>query len=45
MNIEESTTIQISRLTRTELASIGNKDDTYDRIIQKLISKWNGVGF
>ncbi len=45
MTIEEFTTIQISRLTRKELAGIGSKDDTYDSIIQKLLSRWSEGDF
>jgi len=38
--MESKTTIAISKLIRNELALLGNKDSTFDDIIQKLIKKW-----
>ncbi len=34
------TTVSISKQTRHKLADIGNKDSTFDDIIQKLIQTW-----
>ena len=39
--MESKTTIAISKTIRDQLSSIGNKDSTFDTIIQKLIKKWN----
>jgi len=39
--MEYKTTIAISKVIRDQLASLGNKDSTFDVIIQKLIKKWN----
>jgi len=35
------TTIAISRKTRTDLAAIASKDQTFDEILKILINKWN----
>ena len=35
-----NTTVSISKNTRERLAIIGNKDSTFDEIIQKLIKVW-----
>ena len=35
-----NTSIAIQKETRNKLASIGNKDSTFDEIVQKLIKKW-----
>jgi len=45
MTTDECTTIQISRVTRESLVSIGKKGETYEEIIRKLLSKWNEGGF
>jgi len=41
MTIENpNTTIQITKYTKQELAKIGRKENTYEEIIQELLSKW-----
>ena len=35
------TSIAIHKETRNQLASLGNKDSTFDEIIQELLKKWN----
>jgi hypothetical protein len=35
--MEEITSLRVSRKTRNKLSAIGNKDDTFDKIIQRLI--------
>jgi len=35
------TTIAISKTTRNAIASIGSKDQSFEEILQKLLSKWN----
>lgn len=35
------TTVAISKKTRERLASIGNKDSTFDDIIRKLLEEWD----
>jgi len=37
----KSTTIAISKATRDEIASIGSKDQSFDEILQQILSKWN----
>ena len=34
------TTVTISKEIRNQLASLGNKDSTFDEISQKLIKNW-----
>jgi len=34
-------TIRITKETRGKLASVGKKFQSYDQIIQELLSKWN----
>lgn len=41
ISIMDLTTISIKRETRNLLATIGNKDSTFDSIIQQLIKSWN----
>lgn len=36
----KKTCISISTETRNKLAVIGDKDSTFDEIVQKLLSKW-----
>ena len=38
---KEITTIVISKQTRSQLAALGRKADTYDDIIVKLIKHWD----
>ncbi len=40
--MKEKTSIAISKKIRNQLAAIGTKDSTFDEIIQKLLTKWNG---
>ena len=40
--MDDKTSIAISRKIRNQLAAIGTKDSTFDEIIQKLLTKWNG---
>jgi len=35
--LEEVTSLRVSRETRNRLSVIGSKDDTFDKIIQRLI--------
>jgi len=35
--VEEATSLRVSRETRNRLSGIGSKDDTFDKIIQRLI--------
>lgn len=35
--MEEVTSLRVSRETRNRLSGIGSKDDTFDKIIQRLI--------
>jgi len=35
------TTIAITKITRDAIANIGSKDQTFDKIIQVLLEKWN----
>lgn len=35
--MEEATSLRVSRETRNRLSGIGSKDDTFDKIIQRLI--------
>jgi len=35
--MEEATSLRVSRETRNRLSDIGSKDDTFDKIIQRLI--------
>ena len=37
----EKTSIAVSKTIRDQLALLGNKDSTFDVIIQQLIKKWN----
>jgi len=37
----ESTTIAIRKETRDQLASIAKKDQSFEKIIQALLQKWN----
>ena len=39
--MENKTCIAVSKSIRDQLASLGNKDSTFDEIIQNLIKKWN----
>jgi len=38
--MEDKTSIAISKKIRNQLAAIGNKDSTFDDIIQFLLEKW-----
>jgi len=37
--MHNQTTIRISKETREHLASLGTKNDTYDKIIQKILGE------
>jgi len=39
--MEDKTSIAVSRKIRNQLAAIGNKDSTFDEIIQSLLEKWH----
>ena len=39
--MNNKTTISVSKFIRDQLASIGNKDSTFNEIVKKLIKKWN----
>ena len=38
--MENKTCISVSKSLRDQLASLGNKDSTFDDIIQELIKEW-----
>lgn len=37
--MSQQTTLKVSKETRNALAAIGNKDDTFDEIIMRLINE------
>ena len=39
--MESKTTISISKVIRDQLVLLGNKDSTFDDIIQMLLEKWS----
>ena len=39
--MDDKTSIAVSKVIRNKLALLGNKDSTFDDIIQQLIKKWN----
>lgn len=39
--MDNKTCISVRKTIRDQLASLGNKDSTFDDIILKLIKKWN----
>jgi hypothetical protein len=42
--VEEVTSLRVSRETRNRLSVIGSKDDTFDKIIQRLIDFYENSG-
>jgi hypothetical protein len=42
--VEEDTSLRVSRETRDRLSVIGSKDDTFDKIIQRLIDFYENSG-
>ena len=38
--MEDKTSISVSKTIRNQLASLGNKDSTFDEIIRKLLKQW-----
>ena len=40
IDMNGKTTIAVSKSIRDQLASIGNKDSTFDEIVQQLIKRW-----
>jgi len=42
--MEEATSLRVSRETRNRLSDIGSKDDTFDKIIQRLIDFYENSG-
>lgn len=42
--MEEVTSLRVSRETRNRLSVIGSKDDTFDKIIQRLIDFYENGG-
>jgi len=38
--MDNKTSIAVSRKIRDQLASLGNKDSTFEDIVQKLIKEW-----
>jgi len=42
--VQEATSLRVSRETRNRLSVIGSKDDTFDKIIQRLIDFYENGG-
>jgi len=40
-SMDSKTSIAVSRTIRDQLSLLGDKDSTFNDIIQKLIKKWN----
>jgi|Marorgknorr_s2lv_3_1036020.scaffolds.fasta_scaffold18278_3 hypothetical protein len=38
--MEDKTSISVSKTIRNQLASLGNKDSTFDEIIRELLKQW-----
>ena len=41
-NLKEVTCLRVSRITRNKLAKLGDKDQTFDQIVNGLIEKSSG---
>jgi len=43
--LKEVTSVRVSRITRDKLAKLGDKDQTFDQIVNGLIEKTSGESY